>query len=178
MELGATVCTPSSPRCDPCPVRTLCASAGRPEPGKYPAPDPKKARKKLQFAALIVRDGDAVLVVRRGDEGLFGGLWELPTAPIEHGEVPASTARALARSLGGKRIAVRHIGSVSQVLTHRDVDVQLFAARSTGLTVPAEARWVRADELSGLGLSSLAVKTLRAGGVEVPNARPPRRGKN
>ena len=41
MELGATVCTAARPRCDACPIATLCAwrAAG------YPAYDgPRKAR--------------------------------------------------------------------------------------------------------------------------------------
>ena len=37
MELGATVCTARAPRCDACPVRAWCASAGAPAPARGPA---------------------------------------------------------------------------------------------------------------------------------------------
>lgn len=166
MELGATVCTPASPACDGCPLRPHCAAARRGEPAKYPLPKERRPRKLLRFAALAIRDGEAVLLVRRADKGLFGGMWELPSIEVDAGSGEAAV-RALARDLGTRRSPER-VGAVAQALTHRDVQVDVFTVVASLQELPEGGRWVLPDELPTLGLSTLAVKTLLAAHVQVP----------
>ena len=56
-------------------------------------------------------------------------------------------------------------GMVEQTLTHREVRVSIAAARASGTPGSPDVRWVLPDGLSGLGLSSLARKSLRLAGV-------------
>jgi A/G-specific adenine glycosylase len=83
MELGATVCTPATPRCDQCPVQSDCRAFAAGAVDQYP---PRKMRatprrKRYLFAAVQDNRG-RVLLVRRADGDrsslLPGGLWELP----------------------------------------------------------------------------------------------------
>ena len=48
MDLGATVCTRSSPDCDHCPVKKRCAALEADAVGKYPEPRPRKALRQLR----------------------------------------------------------------------------------------------------------------------------------
>src|SRR3954464_5081794 len=82
MELGAMVCTPRSPECPRCPIRTLCAVQLRGlDLQRYPAPRKKPARPLLEWDALALRRADgAVLLARRPAGALFAGLWDLPQA--------------------------------------------------------------------------------------------------
>jgi len=149
MELGATVCTPRNPDCAHCPLRKLCA--GRDEPEKYPAPRRRPDRPLLEWKALaLTRKDGAVLLARRPADALFARLWDLPP------ERPA-----------GIRIQGRlqDRGRVEQTLTHREVRVAIWTARASGTPASSEVRWVAPEGLSGLGLSSLARKSLRKAGI-------------
>ncbi|MEN9785707.1 MAG: A/G-specific adenine glycosylase, partial [Pseudomonadota bacterium] len=99
MELGATVCTPTSPACGRCPLARGCA--GRAEPARYPARVAKRAVPEAHcHVARVVEDG-AVLLVRRAGTGLLGGLWELPgSVPSPVAEDPGVLVTALRRRAG------------------------------------------------------------------------------
>jgi A/G-specific adenine glycosylase len=167
MELGATVCTPVSPGCEGCPLRTHCVAAKKGEPAQYPLPKERRPRKLMRLAALAVRDGESVLLLRRAEKGLFGGLWELPSVEIGTDDAAVALGGLVAQIVGGKKKAER-VGAVAQALTHRDVQIEVFAIQATKVHFPEGARWVRPEELSTLGLSTLAVKTLVAAHVPVP----------
>ncbi len=82
MDLGATVCTPRNPACVLCPWRDDCDALhlGIAEtlPAKTPKPD-KPTRRGIAFW-LLRKDG-AVLIRRRPDQGLLGGMMEVPSTP-------------------------------------------------------------------------------------------------
>ena len=90
MELGALVCTPTSPTCATCPLVRLCAAHRDGLEADFPV---KAARKPLpvrRATVLVVRDGAGrVLLVQNREGGLLKGLWELPTveAAGEHVQV-------------------------------------------------------------------------------------------
>lgn len=152
MELGATVCVPATPRCPACPVSHECA--GKSQPGRYPARKPRKERPLLEWNALALRRADgAVLLSRRPQGALFGGLWDLPQ------ELPGGI-----RIVGG----LRRRGTVEQALTHRRVRVAVSAAQAAGRPRTSESRWVLPDRLSRFGVSALARKSLALAGVLTP----------
>src|SRR5207237_684795 len=73
MEPGAALCTPRAPRCGECPIAAHCAGRGAPE--RYPEARKRGRRTLLEWRALALtrRDG-AVILVRRPERSLFGGL--------------------------------------------------------------------------------------------------------
>src|SRR5260221_8672287 len=154
MELGATVCTPRSPRCGECPLSAECEGKGAPE--KYPAPRKRPGRPLLVWQALALRRRDgAVLLARRPEGALFAGLWDLPAREVK---------------LPGVRLhgALAECGTVAQTLTHREVRVQISTGRGSGRPGNGDLRWVTRAQLSSLGISSLGRKSLRAAGIVVP----------
>ncbi|MCY6381641.1 A/G-specific adenine glycosylase [Hoeflea prorocentri] len=80
MDLGAMVCSPKRPACGVCPVRETCLSAGRDDAEAFPFKPPKKKRPVRRGAAFVAigQDG-AVLLRRRIESGLLGGMAEVPT---------------------------------------------------------------------------------------------------
>ncbi len=148
MELGATICTPTTPSCSTCPLRRSCEALAQDRVGQLPAPKVRAARKRLHLKVAVCRQGASLLVMRREDGGLFGGLWELPSA--EAGELGALLGRA--GSVGER------LGTVRRTLTHRDLTLELWSARASRSVTPPPGyqavRWVTAAELDGLGISS------------------------
>lgn len=79
MDLGATLCTRSSPRCDRCPVVKSCLATATGVPANWPHKKPKKEKPQRKTWMLIVEDpaGD-LLMERRPPSGIWGGLWGFP----------------------------------------------------------------------------------------------------
>ena len=98
MELGATVCLPSSARCLLCPLAALCRAHQEGCTQQYPVKAPKKARQIQQrtlFAILCrTAEGTFTLLHRRPDSGLLAGLWEIPSVEGALTEEQAQQAAA------------------------------------------------------------------------------------
>jgi A/G-specific adenine glycosylase len=125
MELGATVCTPSSPRCGRCPLTALCRARARGLEGELPRTPRRKRASELPLlasSAAWIERGGRVLLARRPAEGLFGGLWELPQA--EGGPAKLAELFAGAATLLAEEPVARH----RQVLSHRRLDLEVFEA--------------------------------------------------
>jgi len=114
MELGATVCSPSAPRCLLCPLTTLCKTRG----DELPIVAPRKRAHELPLLAreaLWIERGGEVVLARREPQGLFGGLWELPQGD--------GAARALGVTVEREPVAIHE-----QTLAHRRLRIAVFRA--------------------------------------------------
>ncbi len=81
MELGALVCTPTSPACGDCPLAKTCAARSAGTQSDYPVKTAKKAVPVRKAHVIIVSDAKGrVLLAQNRDGGLLKGLWELPAA--------------------------------------------------------------------------------------------------
>jgi A/G-specific adenine glycosylase len=81
MDLGATICTPRSPKCLLCPLRQTCAAFATGDPETFPRKSPKPAKPVRYGTIFWLTSGDRVLTVIRPPKGLLGGMTALPTGP-------------------------------------------------------------------------------------------------
>lgn len=164
MELGSTVCTTASPRCDGCPLRKACVARRDGTVDRIPAPKPAAVRKPVVFhVAMCVRDG-RILLERRGDRGLWSGLWQPPTVE----SVRKLAAAEVARRLGVGSLTPR--GEFEHRTSHRDVTFVVFTAR--GGRGDGVRTWVERSRLADFPLSN----PMRKAAVEAltPGPRRPR----
>jgi A/G-specific adenine glycosylase len=108
MELGATVCLPREPRCDVCPVRTLCEGRAQGIEKDLPIAKKKKPPREVSMLALVSRRGQSVLLARRRSGGLFGGLWEPPMIEWKDANGARSTSEGAPESAPLPR-ATKHV---------------------------------------------------------------------
>lgn len=168
MELGATVCTPRSPRCSECPIRALCVAGATGSHDRIPAPKPPQPRRVLHCASVVVRDRRGrVLVEQRPGHGLWARMWQAPT--VERlGSAP--TKRDAAAIVGAA--ALRRDSAFSIQTSHRDVRFVVFStppAKST--PVPSNRRWVTRAQLTALALSNPQRRILLDNKAEAPAHR-------
>ena len=79
MDLGATVCGRSRPRCEDCPVAATCVARSSGRVSELPTPRPVKVRPVRHTAVAIIRDErGALLLETRPPSGIWGGLMSLP----------------------------------------------------------------------------------------------------
>ncbi|MDR7245650.1 A/G-specific adenine glycosylase [Priestia megaterium] len=84
MELGAIVCTPTSPSCLLCPVREHCHAFEEGVQNELPVKSKKKAPRALQLAAAVIKDGEGnYLIHKRPSKGLLANLWEFPNIEVD-----------------------------------------------------------------------------------------------
>jgi A/G-specific adenine glycosylase len=93
MDLGATLCTRSSPDCPRCPLAGDCLALAQGRVGELPEPRPRRRPPERETLMLLVLDpAGQVLLERRPQSGIWGGLWSLPEAAPERD--PADWCRA------------------------------------------------------------------------------------
>jgi A/G-specific adenine glycosylase len=79
MDLGATLCARSSPRCADCPIARDCVARIESRQDRLPARKKRRAERRQRRAVMLVaRHASRVLLVQRPPNGIWGGLWCLP----------------------------------------------------------------------------------------------------
>jgi A/G-specific adenine glycosylase len=80
IELGATVCTPQSPRCGACPLREACGAFQSKNQSCFPRKSPRKATQKITRHTLLWVSASGLLLERgESQKQVLGHLWRLPT---------------------------------------------------------------------------------------------------
>jgi A/G-specific adenine glycosylase len=75
MDMGATVCTRSKPKCVLCPVQSDCIALQSERVGELPTPRPRKAVPEKHATFLLLMHGNDILLEKRPVSGIWGGLW-------------------------------------------------------------------------------------------------------
>ena len=160
MELGASVCTPTAPRCTACPLRRGCAAAASGSVAAYPLPRPQRAVEGHRWAVLwLERPDRRVLLSRVGPGRLLAGLWLPPFVELADGADAAGAARSLAR-LAGHAGRLARVEAIRHSITHRRIEVAPFVGAVTSFGVGERREgwgWHDPDRLT-VGTSSLLAK--------------------
>jgi A/G-specific adenine glycosylase len=158
MDLGATVCVPRKPRCGLCPWQGACAARSRGIAESLPRKLPKAARPKRHAVVFwLSRPDGAILLRRRPEDGLLGGLMEVPSTPWR--DAPWSVAEAICDAPAA--VDWRALdGTVRHGFTHFEIEMRVVAGRAQGRRLP-EGVWSQVDRLSDLALPTLMKKVVR-----------------
>ncbi|MFO1492716.1 MAG: A/G-specific adenine glycosylase [Kiritimatiellia bacterium] len=134
MELGATVCTPRKPACPACPLRKACAAAKAGTPEKWPVRIAKKPVPTVRVAAAATKRSDGrILIARRLEKGLLGGMWEFPGGKIHAGETPREcVVRELREELGITVEPGDLLTRVKHTYSHFKLDMDVYWATLKG----------------------------------------------
>ncbi|MDE2029953.1 MAG: A/G-specific adenine glycosylase [Alphaproteobacteria bacterium] len=158
MDLGATICTPRSPKCGLCPWQKECRAFASGDQEKLPKREAKKAKPVRRAIAFVLmnREGE-VLLRRRPPHGLLGGMMEVPSTPWREGRMPrladAKTHAPVAAEWQEIRGIVRHI------FTHFTLEsaVAVATVSITGAR-RAHGAWVPIGKLADEALPSVMKK--------------------
>ncbi|OPZ72943.1 MAG: putative A/G-specific adenine glycosylase YfhQ [bacterium ADurb.Bin478] len=152
MELGALLCTPAAPQCGVCPLARCCRARQQGEPERFPVKRAKKKRPHHEVAAAIIWRQGRILLARRLEQGLLGGLWEFPGGKREKGETLEQTVVREVREELGVRVRVREFFiKVDHQYSHFSVTLHVFHCDwVSGSPQPlgcSDWRWVRPKDL-------------------------------
>jgi A/G-specific adenine glycosylase len=156
MDLGAVLCTPRRPRCVLCPWRGDCAAAAAGIAESLPV-QAKKSERPLRYGVLfwLEREDGAVLLRRRPEKGLLGGMIELPSTPWRGAPWSMTEAAGAAPSATDwKQLP----GIVQHGFTHFRLELALLAG-TTGES--ANGIWAKPSEFARYALPTLTKKAIR-----------------
>lgn len=124
MDLGATICTPKSPKCDQCPWASACAAYATGQPETYPRRAAKAERPRRYGAVFRIQRHDQFWLVRRPDKGLLGGMAALPTTEWRAKKFTRAEALASAPVSGDWK----KVGQIEHVFTHFALTLDVYEA--------------------------------------------------
>jgi A/G-specific adenine glycosylase len=155
MELGATICSPESPRCRICPVRTRCRAAEAEMQTQVPAP---RTARRTPVEQLVVhcirrsRSGDvAWLFEQRPSKGVWAGMWQFPTRCVDAAD--------------DRFEIVQELGFIRHQLTHRRYEMRVVRSTLKARAKPEAMQWLTLEASDALPMSKahLQVRAMIAG---------------
>jgi len=130
MELGATVCAPRSPNCNACPLKRSCAARQLNLQEKLPVKSKKKKLPHYEIAVGVVWKRGKVLIARRREDAMLGGLWEFPGGHREKREsLEHCVAREVREELGIEIAVGEKFAAVDHAYSHFAITMHAFHCR-------------------------------------------------
>lgn len=160
MDLGATVCVRSRPRCTNCPLQEDCAALLAGRVNALPASKPKKAIPEKAVQMLVMTHQGRVLLQKRPDSGIWGGLWSLPE--LEPGQDGRPWAQ---HALNVRGETPEALVQLTHVFTHFKLHITANHMQVAALPLQAQEagwQWMPLDEAIGAGLPVPVRKILQA----------------
>lgn len=165
MDLGSMVCTRSRPSCDLCPLTSLCKSYMNNTQALFPQPKPRKKRPHRKSWFLLHRAANKVLLEKRPDLGIWGGLWSLPEIDklelLQEWQIRQLGATATVTNTR-KNLMKHQFSHFDLSISLLEIDVLDSFALSQQNQVRENERfqWVDSDELKNHGLPAPVEKIL------------------
>jgi len=150
MDLGATICTRSKPKCERCPIKASCQALAKNKTKELPTSKPKKTIPQKQTTMLLILDGNEVMLEKRPANGIWGGLWSLPEISME--EIASEVA------LGRFSLEVESeepLESIQHLFTHFKLEIlpqPLSVTNRTRQTNIPNTIWLPIEEAIGAAL--------------------------
>jgi A/G-specific adenine glycosylase len=158
MDMGATLCTRSKPKCDVCPLQGGCIAFAQGKQSAYPGKKPKKELPVKEVQLLMLRNpaGD-IWLNQRPPQGIWGGLWSFPELAMD------ADVNGYATQLGAKVASSEVWDSYRHTFSHYHLDITpvlLQLSKVPHVVSEAASVWYNPHEPEALGLAAPVKKLL------------------
>ncbi|MEK7286181.1 MAG: A/G-specific adenine glycosylase [Nitrospirota bacterium] len=155
MDLGATICLPKSPNCVVCPVSLSCLAYQEGVQNKLPEKSVSKKVPHYDFIAAIIQKGKQVLIKKRPEKGLLGGLWEFPGGKIINKDDLSSIHELTEREVGQQASLIPLDVQIQHAFTHFKMTLHLFSGVvQKRIACNPALKWVSISQLSDYAFSA------------------------
>ena len=156
MDLGATICTPRTANCQICPWTEYCEGRKLGIAESLPRKQAKaKIPTRLGIAFWVERNDGHILLRRRPQKGLLGGMMEIPSTAWE-AKLPRKVTAPMEAKWTKLKIPVEH----TFTHFHLRLDVWKTSAANSSLPEDGDYRWVHKNDLAEEALPSLMRKVV------------------
>lgn len=164
MDLGATLCTRTKPKCSACPINTSCVALKLDLVKTLPTPKPPKALPERRTTMLVIINQNKVLLEKRPQTGVWGGLWSLPE--IEMHEIASEVAQS---RLGLEVEATKPLAILNHAFTHFKLAITpqpLMLVKQTLQARPTNMIWLPINDAIRAAIPTPVRKILQSFGVK------------
>jgi len=165
MELGATLCTTTTPDCSRCPVSRHCRARADGNLENYPAGRPRATTVPVSACVALILRAGKLLLERPGEASPLRGRWDLPALELTADTDPTEALRAhIARTHGLDLAVENQVARVTHGIMNRRLALAIHPCRHRrGQTAKnPDLRWIEPRELAGAAVSGATHKVLRA----------------
>lgn len=169
MDLGATVCTPTEPRCDECPVASCCRALAEQAQAEIPVPKQRPVITETHEAYVAIESAGRFLIYRRPEGQRWAGMWDFPRfeLPIAkpsrkrvskspHGACPGGSARRflerrIAAEFGPRVTITERLTQLKHSVTRFRITLDCWLAITNdddGLITPHPTTWIAPSEFA------------------------------
>jgi len=165
MELGSEVCVNHTPRCEACPVGSLCEARLQGLQAEIPRAKSRRPVEEVHEAAVVVRRRGRVLLVQCPEGQRWAGLWDFPRFPIR-AKRTANVQRELIENVRRRTgVAIepgRHLKTIRHSVTRFRITLDCYEAKHVagpeGTPTETNMKWLRPAELDRYPLSTTGRK--------------------
>lgn len=152
MDMGATICTRSKPKCDDCPLQQDCLAYAQGRQGEFPGKKPKKAVPVKNTIMVLPMWQRQVLLYKRPPAGIWGGLWGFY-------EVDSPTKiESTLENLGIKDFQVQELEAFRHTFSHFHLDISPIIVHLKELPAnrvsESQELWYQLDNPANVGLAA------------------------
>jgi A/G-specific adenine glycosylase len=156
MDLGATLCTRSRPRCSECPIGSDCIAHKEGRTDELPSARARKPLPERTVAMLIAHRPGQLLLEQRPESGIWGGLWSLPEFE------PDASSADLCSALGLNAQEIQQLPGFLHVFTHYRLTIRPVLVRVSKEKTSLKESLGNRPALQWITLASLDRKGLPA----------------
>jgi A/G-specific adenine glycosylase len=158
MDLGATLCLPKMPKCDCCPVSSSCQGYQKGVQNNLPIMPVRKKTPHYDYVCAVIQKKEKVLIKKRKETGLLGGLWEFPCGRVT--DMNRSFNEIIATEIGQEISLIPLEIKIKHAFTHFKMTFHLFSGTIRRSTEKLPLKWVSIDCLKEYPFSSAHQKII------------------
>ena len=158
MDLGSRICTPTTPKCEECPISQYCLAYAENRQTDFPVKSKKAKPKDVYYIAGAIEDQGSFLLVQRPETGLLASMWHFPLVEVTKEQYEAlqrtwAKEEQLQLDLIAEDDALeifpdlpvvwqkRHFGEITHIFSHLKWHVLLFYGRKRGELTSQDSEW-------------------------------------
>ncbi|GGC76087.1 A/G-specific adenine glycosylase [Enterococcus wangshanyuanii] len=173
MDLGSAICTPTSPKCEECPIQKYCLSYGMNTMTEYPVKSKKQKPKDVYYVGGIIENNQQEFLLEKRDaKGLLANMWLFPIEEVskerfeflqksrvkEEQQLSLEFEEPLLVAEENSEIfekypkvvwQKRNLGEVVHIFSHLKWHILVFYGRQTGpISINDNQNWTTPEEFS------------------------------
>lgn len=158
MDLGSRICTPTTPKCEECPIGQYCLAYAENRQTDFPVKSKKAKPKDVYYIAGAIEDQGSFLLVQRPETGLLASMWHFPLVEVTKEQYDALQRtwvkeEQLQLDLIAEEDTLeifpglpvvwqkRHFGEITHIFSHLKWHVLLFYGRKRGEIPLQDSEW-------------------------------------
>jgi len=161
MELGALICTPKNPKCEICPIKDNCVAFKDNLQGELPIKLKKIKKKSKEIYVFMIKHKGHVLLIKRPNKGLLGGLWGFPIeSKVKTPDLKNHFKTLLKEKYTLDLIDFKFIQKKKHVFTHLTWHMHHYEITVSEENFVEKGRWLKTTELEDYAMPTAFKKLI------------------